>query len=234
MNRSLRRCTFSSIETLEKRCLLSAPAAPQYLTALTIGPDQVNVTWQDKSTDEDGFKIEYSTNENFSSFQTIVAAPNTGSKWITGLQASTTYHFRVRATSLTGGDSGISSSGTARAATPTANPTVVNVMTAYGANPNDSADDYAAIQQAINQSPANSVIYFPAGNTANDKYLVSQKILVKGGGRIHKGDTILSTGTDATPTGQQSIIRSTANDANPQNNTVFYIHENTAPQTCST
>lgn len=56
-------------------------------------------------------------------------------------------------------------------------------VTSFGATPNDGRDDLGAIRSAINASANGDTIYFPAGT-----YNVSDKILLKGGGRSYRGE----------------------------------------------
>jgi titin len=89
------------------------PAAPSGLTAQAVSSGQINLAWTDNSTDETGFKIERCTDAGCSSFAQIatVGANVTGYS-NTGLAASTSYSYRVRATNA-GGDSDYSNTATA-------------------------------------------------------------------------------------------------------------------------
>jgi transcriptional regulator CtsR len=77
------------------------PNAPSDLIANTISSSQINLTWQDNSSDETGFKIERKTGTgSYSQIATVGA--NVTSYSNTGLTASTTYYYRVRAYSVAG------------------------------------------------------------------------------------------------------------------------------------
>jgi hypothetical protein len=85
-----------------------APAAPSNLTATAVSSSQINLTWTDNSTNEDGFKIERCQGSSCTSFSQIATVgANVTSFQNTGLSASTTYRYRVRAYNA-GGDSGFS------------------------------------------------------------------------------------------------------------------------------
>ncbi|MDD4242813.1 MAG: fibronectin type III domain-containing protein, partial [Bacilli bacterium] len=72
------------------------PAVPTGLTAVAISSNQIQVTWADNSNNETGFRLERSTNGiNWTEF--AVTAANVTSYTDTGLAASTTYYYRVRA-----------------------------------------------------------------------------------------------------------------------------------------
>jgi subtilisin family serine protease len=71
------------------------PGAPSNLAATAASSSRINLTWIDNSTTEGGFKLERSTDGvNFS--QLAVLAANTTSYASTGLNASTSYHYRIR------------------------------------------------------------------------------------------------------------------------------------------
>jgi fibronectin type 3 domain-containing protein len=79
----------------------SPPPAPSNLNAVGIGASQISLTWQDNSSDESGFKVERSSDGiNFSQ---IALVPTNGTAYAdSGLQANTTYYYRVRATNSYG------------------------------------------------------------------------------------------------------------------------------------
>ncbi|MGD0649829.1 MAG: fibronectin type III domain-containing protein [Verrucomicrobiia bacterium] len=71
-------------------------APPSGLTATTVSSSQINLSWADNSGDEDGFKIERSTDgTNFTQIAQVLA--NTTSYRNTGLFPDTTHYYRVQA-----------------------------------------------------------------------------------------------------------------------------------------
>jgi C1A family cysteine protease len=93
--------------------LPAVPTAPGSLVATPISSGQVNLSWIDGSTNEDGFKIERCAGagcSNFAQIATVGANVLTYSN--TGLTANTAYTYRVRSHN-TGGDSGYSNIATA-------------------------------------------------------------------------------------------------------------------------
>jgi subtilisin len=85
------------------------PGAPSGLIASAFSSSQINLTWTDASTNETGFKIERCAGtapcSSFTQIATVGAGATTFSN--TGLAASSTYTYRVRAYNA-GGDSAYS------------------------------------------------------------------------------------------------------------------------------
>jgi len=71
------------------------PVAPANLTATAASTSRINLSWTDASGDEDGFKIERSTDgANYAQIGTV--GPNVTTFSNTGLQKNRTYYYRVR------------------------------------------------------------------------------------------------------------------------------------------
>lgn len=88
--------TGAQIDTYTLSRATTAPAAPSNLAANTFSTSQINLNWTDNSANEDGFKVERSTdNVNFTEIATV--GPNINAYSNTGLQQSTTYYYRVNA-----------------------------------------------------------------------------------------------------------------------------------------
>jgi subtilisin family serine protease len=84
------------------------PAPPSALTAVVVSSSQINLTWVDSDNTEVGFKIERCSGvdcTNFAQIATVGANVTTYAN--TGLTASTSYSYQVRAYN-TAGDSGYS------------------------------------------------------------------------------------------------------------------------------
>lgn len=91
------------------------PSAPTSLTAVPVSTSEIGLTWTDTATNEDGFRIERSSDGvTFSALQTI-NTPNASSYNDTGLTASTQYYYRVFAFNSVGDST--SPSNTANATT---------------------------------------------------------------------------------------------------------------------
>jgi transcriptional regulator CtsR len=87
--------------------LATIPSAPSNLAASAVSSSQINLTWTDNSSNETGFKIERKTGSGGTYAQIATVGANVTSYSNTGLSASTTYYYRVRATN-SGGDSAYS------------------------------------------------------------------------------------------------------------------------------
>ncbi|HEV2827379.1 MAG TPA: fibronectin type III domain-containing protein, partial [Pyrinomonadaceae bacterium] len=108
------------------------PAAPSSLTATAASATQINLAWTDNANSEDGFRIERCQGAGCTTFAEITTvAANVTSYSNTGLTASTTYQYRVRAYN-TGGNSGYSN--TASATTAMSPPAAPSNLTASAAS----------------------------------------------------------------------------------------------------
>ncbi|MBA2557433.1 MAG: fibronectin type III domain-containing protein, partial [Chloroflexi bacterium] len=81
------------------------PADPTRLAATAVSSNQIDLSWQDNSTDESGFEIERAPDSGGSPgswLQIATVAANTTSYADAGLPAATAYHYRVRAYNANG------------------------------------------------------------------------------------------------------------------------------------
>lgn len=92
--------------------LATPPTAPSSLLAVAQSGTEIDLSWVDNSSDEDGFEIyEAADGVNFSLISTTPA--DTSAAQITGLQPGATYHYFVRAFNVAGeADSNIDSATT--------------------------------------------------------------------------------------------------------------------------
>ncbi|MDB6038475.1 MAG: putative peptidase and in, kexin, sedolisin precursor [Verrucomicrobiales bacterium] len=75
---------------------IAQPPAPQNLVASALSSTQLNLAWQDKSADEQGYVIQYSLDAlNWYSLGTVLTG--TTSVTVSGTTSLRTYYFRVRA-----------------------------------------------------------------------------------------------------------------------------------------
>ena len=111
-----------------------SPAPPTSLSAIAVSISQIDLTWTDNSTNETGFVVERATDSNFTAGLTTVAlGANATSYSASGLTATTTYWFRVRATNAGGAST---NSNVASATTQTPPPTGVGLAATYFNNSN--------------------------------------------------------------------------------------------------
>lgn len=91
----------------------STPAAPTNLNVAASSSSQINLSWTDNATDEDGFQVERCTGTGCTNFAQIAQlAANVTTFSNSGLTSSTNYRYRVRAYN-TSGTSGYSNTGEA-------------------------------------------------------------------------------------------------------------------------
>ncbi len=89
------------------------PAQPSGLTATAVSSSRIDVSWTDNSTDEWGFKIERCAGSSCTNFGQIAVVGAGVSEYAdTGLPASTSFTYRVRAYNA-GGDSAYSNEASA-------------------------------------------------------------------------------------------------------------------------
>jgi hypothetical protein len=81
---------------------VQVPAAPSSLTASAVSSSQVNLSWADNASNETGFKIERKTGSGGAWGQVATVGANVTAWSDSGLSASTTYFYRVRANNSAG------------------------------------------------------------------------------------------------------------------------------------
>ncbi|HVF09224.1 MAG TPA: S8 family serine peptidase, partial [Abditibacteriaceae bacterium] len=110
----------------------SLPLAPSNLTASAESSSQINLAWTDNADNETAFKIERCQNASCTNFaQIATVGANVTSYNNTGLSASTTYRYRVRANN-NDGDSGYSNEAEATTPAAPALPAAPSNLTAVG------------------------------------------------------------------------------------------------------
>jgi len=104
----------------------TGPSTPDNLFATAVSNTQINLLWADHATNENGYEVERSTSPTFLplSGPFVLPANTTSYSDMTGLTGSTTYFYRVRATSTSLGNSNYSNT-----ATVTTPPNIPNPLT---------------------------------------------------------------------------------------------------------
>ena len=170
--------------TASTATLPNPPSMPSGLAAAAADSSDINLSWTDNSTNETGFKIEQSPDGSTWSEITTVGA-NATSFTASGLAASTTYYYRVRAYNA-GGNSGYSNTTNA---TTTARPAVPSGLTATVVSPTsvrldwtDNSNNETGFRLQISSNggsswsnatttSANVTTYTDTGLTTNHAYL---------------------------------------------------------------
>jgi len=79
-----------------------APDAPTDLSVHAISSSQINLNWTDNSANENGFSIERSASDTDNWIKVAYTDANTTTYNDTGLNLSTTYHYRISAYNMVG------------------------------------------------------------------------------------------------------------------------------------
>ncbi len=123
------------------------------MSAAPASSSQIDLAWTDNSTNEDGFRIERKTTGSFTEIATV--GPNTTSFNDTGLSASTSYTYRVRAYN-TAGNSGYSNE--ASATTSAGGNTTVDIFVAedaYVRGGSNASTNYGSATTLVVKESAN-------------------------------------------------------------------------------
>ena len=117
------------------------PSAPSGLTATVASSIQINLSWTNNATNQTGFQIDQATTSDFTqNLTTVSVGANVTTYTATGLFASTTYYYRVRATNAAGNSA---NSATASATTGVVAPVVFSVPNYSFENPAQSNGGYS-------------------------------------------------------------------------------------------
>ena len=148
------------------------PTAPTNLAATAASSSQINLSWTNTSTTQTGVKVERST-DNVSFTQIALAGATAVSYPDSGLSASTTYYYRVRATSASG-DSPYSNTASATTSQFVASPrpALVQNLSSYTNRDGEAGNDF--IVNLPNPTLANNCLVLALTNA----YSPSRTILV--------------------------------------------------------
>jgi carboxypeptidase T len=161
--------------------VVCAPAAPGDLTTSPASQTQINLTWTDNSSNEDGFKIERSPNGTLWT-PVYTTTTNVAAHSDTGLTCGSSYYYRVRAYNA-GGESDYSN--VANAATVVCAPAAPSGLTATPVS--QTRIDLAWTDNSDNESGF-QVERSPDGTTWTPVYTTTANVMVY-------NDTGLTCGT---------------------------------------
>ena len=145
----------------------TAPAAPTNLTATAVSSTQINLAWTDNASNETGFAIERSPDgTTFAPLATVSANVTTYQN--TGLTASTTYHYRVRATNGVGPSAWSNVANAQTTGTAPAAPTNLTATAVSSTQINLAWTDNASNETgfAIERSPPDGTTFTPLATVA--------------------------------------------------------------------
>ena len=170
------------------------PAAPSNLSATASSSSQINLTWLDNATDETGYVVERSTTSGSGFANIATLGANATSFTNTGLAASTTYFYRVRASNSAGNSAASNeASATTQASAPSSSYTIQQVsgtsFISTLANDNTAqsfttltAGTITGVEFRLQQATTNTGLRIFAGNTVSGTPLYQQSGLNLGAG----------------------------------------------------
>jgi hypothetical protein len=195
----------------------TAPAAPTLLAATATSSTSISLTWLDNANNETGYVLQRDTSSTFSAPTTVPLAANTASYADTGLTSSTTYYYRVQATSPSGNSSysNTANATTQAAAGPTA-PTSLSATAQSSSTIALSWQDNATnetgyvVERSTSASftspastslPANSTSYTDTGLTATTTYYYRVKAVngATSSGYSNTANATTTSGSGAAP-----------------------------------
>jgi hypothetical protein len=207
--------------TASDSTIAAVPAAPSALTAGAISTSQINLTWTDNAANEDGFKVERST-DNVTFSQIGTTAANIASYSDLGLAAGSTYYYRIRAYN-TGGDSNYSNIASATTnpivATPPAAPAALNASAVSSTQinltwtDNSNNEDGFHVERSIdnvnfselNSTAPNIVSYSDSGLTIGSTYYYRVRAYNVAGNSGYSNTVVTST-QGGTPTYRDNVL----------------------------
>lgn len=187
----------------------TVPAAPTNLVATTESSSSVSLTWTDNATDESSYQLQWALNSEGDFAHTVTLGADINSHTVQGLQATTTYKFRVAATNSIG-PSAFSNVATAT----TQDLATVDCGASNILCVDDSAgaqQEYASIQAAVDAASANDTIYVRAGTYAEELTIAQDHLTLS----AYPGEEQQAVITGASAVGSWSLANTGELDGNP-------------------
>jgi hypothetical protein len=194
--------------------VLSPPALPPALVATALASRQVSLVWSGGSTNQDGFRLERSTNGiNFVFLASL--APGVRSYLDGGLRPDTEYLYRIAATN----SQGTSPYSVARAATPLFSGVLINFQPATAPVPPGYEPDGGAVFgvrssgfiYGWDRENTTNMVDRNAANAPDQRYDTFARTTIAGAGSVWE---------IAVPNGTYDVVL-VAGDPNRNNNSVF-------------
>lgn len=163
---------------------LTPPVAPSNLSATALSSSNVAIIWQDNSNNESGFKIERKTGTGgtFSQIATVGAISGTGSGGYyedSGLSASTTYCYRIRAYNSAGDSSYSTESCATTNSPPCASPTAIT------GSATSITSNSVTLNGTVNPNGVSTGAFFQYGTSTSYGYTTSSQVIGSGTSNVN-------------------------------------------------
>ncbi len=226
--------TFSNEANATTTGTVTIPAVPTNLVATAVSSSQINLTWTDASSNEDGFKIERRNPGTTVYVEIASVGPNVTSFANSGLAASTKYGYRIRSHNSAGNSaySNLVSATTLAGTTPPSAPSNL-VATAISSSQinltwtdNASNEDGFKIERKtgaagtyaeIGAVGANVTSFANTGLAASTQYFYRVLAHNAGGNSVYSNEANATTQSPPTPPNAPTSLSATAVSASQIN-----------------
>lgn len=202
---------------------ITYPAAPDGLDAVAASATQVDLTWNDNSNNEDGFRIQRADDNAFTEdLNTVIVAADTQTYSDTPVESGHTYYYRVIAYNATGSSA---ASNTATVSTPDVAPAAPSGLAAvafsatridltWNDNSNNEdgfrierADDNAFSQNLVTQTVGSGVVTYSDTSVQPVKTYYYQVIAYNSVGDSAPSGTASATTPNVAPAAPSGLAR---------------------------
>lgn len=186
-----------------------SPTVPSGLNAAAVSSNQIDLSWIDSSNNESGFKIERKIGAGGIYSQIADVGANIGTYSDMGLNAGTTYYYRVRGYNSFGDSAYSNEAGATTLTQPTA---ITNPST-------NTTSNTVNLNGTVNPNGLNTTFYFQWGTTTS--YGSTTSIQSIGSGSSDISVTANITGLSPSTTYQYRVVAINAGGTNYGNNISF-------------